>query len=397
MKPDLKAFRSDPIKATMAIALVVRVAFVVAQLQLQLFDISFDAADSNLYRTLAESILRGDGFARDGVPTAFVTPGFPLFLAGLYLISRATIFIALVNCLLGALTVGFIAAISSRLGGRQAAWAGGLFAAFYPHLIFWTGYVLTETLYVFLVVTSLYLIIRATEERSVSWAALSGLVMGAAFLVRPIILGFAALALAAGLLDKRLRRRALVAACALAAVVGVWVIRNAIVLDAPVATSTESGYVLWQGNSPGATGGTRGYVDDLDFDPLQIPDGTSEAEADRIYMREAMSWMRENPLDVLALAPKKLWNQWRPTYEGASTLNWLATLASYPLLLIGSAIGFLRSKRNLTWTLLVAFFCYHLVVHGLVTGMIRFRLPVEAALIPLLGAAVFSFRKERTE
>lgn len=395
MKPNLRNLRSHPVRTVVVLALIVRLAFVIAQLQLHLFDISFDASDSNLYRSLAESLIHGDGFARDGVPTAFVTPGFPLFLAALYLISRATMFIALVNCVLGALTVGFIAAIALRVGGRSAAWAGGLFAAIFPHLVFWTGYVLTETLYVFLVVVSLYLLIRAAEERSPAWAASAGLAIGAAFLVRPIILGFALLMLGAGLFDRRLRKSSLAAGLALLAVVGAWTLRNTVVLDAPVVTSTESGYVLWQGNSPGATGGTRGYVDDVDFDPLEMPAGTGEVEADRIYMREALEWMRDHPLKVLALAPKKLWNQWRPTYEGASTINWLATLATYPLLLVGSALGFIRGKRTLPWVILLAFFCYHLLVHGLVTGMIRFRLPVEAALFPMFGAGIASFVDRR--
>lgn len=168
-----------------------------------------------------------------------------------------------------------------------------------------------------------------------------------------------------------------------------WVMRNAIQLGAPVVTSTESGYVLWQGNSPEATGGTRGYVDTLDFTPLDLSEDLSEVERDAGYRRRALRWMADNPGQVVALAPKKLWNMWRPTYEGASTINNVVTYATYLPLLIASLIGLYRARRHQVGIVLLTVVGYHLVVHGLVPGMIRFRLPVEAFLLAsLAGLAV---------
>lgn len=395
MRDRLRPLASRPLLVTFVIAVLVRVVFVIAQLELQLFDIAFDAADSSLYRRLAEGIASGQGFVdAGGDPTAFVGIGYPTFLALLFQISDSTLFIALVQSVIGAATVSLIAWIGGSLGRAKGAWIAGVAAAFYPHLIFWTGYVLTETIYVFLFVGAVATAIVAClgEGNRARFAALSGAAFGCAALVRPIALGLGMLFVALAFVLRPYRTRALVGLAALALVMAPWVIRNAIQLGAPVVTSTESGYVLWQGNSPDATGGTRGYVDTLDFTPLDLSEDLSEVERDAEYRRQALRWMADNPGQVVALAPKKLWNMWRPTYEGASTINNVVTYATYLPLVVASLIGLYRARRHPVGILLLTAVGYHLVVHGLVTGMIRFRLPVEAFLLASLAGLVVSYR-----
>jgi len=224
---------------------------------------------------------------------------------------------------------------------------------------------------------------RAVEpDRRTVWMLAAGALYGLAALVRPLAFGFGFALGLVGLLIARFRVRAVLGFAGLALVLIPWVARNAYTMGSPVITSTEAGYVLWQGNSPGATGGTRGYVDGADFDNLDIPSGTSEVKIDRIYRQASLKWMTENPDKVAALVPKKLWNMWRPTYAGASALNSLITYMTY-LPLLGLAVPglwFLRRHGPVGW-LIIGFVAYHLIAHGLVTGMIRFRLPVEAALI----------------
>lgn len=374
-------------------AFVVRAIFVMIQLRFGVFDISFEATDSTLYRGLADSLVGRGAYSLDGTPTAFVTPGYPLFLAVLYVVSRSGLFIGLVQAGLGAATVVALAAIAHRLAGRDAALATGIMAAFYPHLVFWTGYVLTETLYVFILSVALLAAARALESnRPLRRAAMAGALFGAASLVRPVALGFGIMLAVAGIFSTRYRVRVLLGLGTLTLVLAPWVARNAVVLDSPIITSTESGHVLWQGNSPEASGGSRGYVDGLDFEPLELPEGISETEADRIHRAEALSWMAKHPARVAALIPKKLWNMWRPTYQGASALNSTVTYVTYlPLLALAVPGLVLSRRRDVLGGIVVAFVAYHLVVHGLVTGMIRFRLPVEAVLTIPAGVTVGMF------
>lgn len=371
------------------IATVLRVLFVTVQLRLKVFDVVFDASDSNLYRSLAASIVHSGRYAASGTSTAFVTPGYPLFLAAIYTVSRSTLFISLVQSLVGAATVGLVAATAHRLAGKRAALSAGLIAAVFPHMIFWTGYVLTETLYVFFIVAALYFTSRAvSEEEDIRWVLGAGVTFGAAALVRPTILLFPVLLVGVAAASSRFRSTALIGFIIFSATITPWIIRNRLTMHAIIVTSTESGYVLWQGNSPGANGGSRGYVDARDFTPLKLPPGTSEVDADRIYRRAALEWMDEHPGTVTSLAPKKLWNMWRPTYAGASRFNTLVNLATYPPVVILGLVGAVVTRRQALGVVLALFLGYHLVAHGLVTGMIRFRVPVEAVLCILAGVAI---------
>lgn len=140
MKDQLRKLGGRPLLVSFVVALLVRLAFVIIQLELQLFDIVFDATDSTLYRSLAHGIASGQGFVNaEGQPTAFVGIGYPAFLALLFQVFDSTLFIAVVQCFVGAATVSLIALLGARLGRRAGAWIAGMAAAFFPHLIFWTG------------------------------------------------------------------------------------------------------------------------------------------------------------------------------------------------------------------------------------------------------------------
>jgi hypothetical protein len=117
------SLREDPwqkmLISIFCIACVLRVLFIWLQGSLQLFDIQFIAADSRLYDGLARSLLAGQGFAMQGQPTAFVTPGSPLFLAALYALGiTIPLPIGIVQSTLGGLTCLLVAIIGVYLGGR---------------------------------------------------------------------------------------------------------------------------------------------------------------------------------------------------------------------------------------------------------------------------------------
>jgi hypothetical protein len=180
--------------------------------------------------------------------------------------------------------------------------------------------------------------------------------------------------------------------------VGPWIVRNEVSLHNSVIGTTEAGFVLYQGNSPGADGGSRGYLDDRDFKALTFPPQTTEVSKNRTYLHRALRWMLEHPGRVIALIPTKLWNMWRPTYAGASLLNTIVTYATYPLLLLLSVAGLVIARRRGPLGLaLIALVGYHLAFHGITTGTIRYRVPVVAVLTVLAGVAVAEFSGRVTE
>src|SRR5207245_11605013 len=117
----------------------------------------------------------------DGMPTAVVTPGYPLFLTGLHgLGMKSPQAVGFVQGLLGAATCVLVAMVGPYLGDARVGAIAGLLSSFYPHLIFWTGYVLTDTLFVFFAVASLAALLWWQEDVTAQLpAGVAGVLLGA--------------------------------------------------------------------------------------------------------------------------------------------------------------------------------------------------------------------------
>lgn len=383
--------------AAVALALAVRVAYVVVQARAPLFDVAFVAGDAVLYSDLARSIAEGHGMSTSGRPTAYVSPGYPVFLAALFRLGADAFAVGLVQAVLGAVTVLLACVASSELATaatrRVAVGVTGAAAAVYPHLVQWTGYLLTETLFVAWIAAFLALFLRAVNDRAAGLAVIAGIAAGAAALTRPPFLAVAAAVALWSLRDAVRGRAPLSLAIAFAAAASLlpaaWAVRNLAVLGAPVVTSTESGFVFYQGNSKEATGGSRGYVEPPDFVPIDPPVPLDEVAKDRFYLDRALADVAADPARAVARWPAKLWNMWRPAYEDASARNLAITLATYvPLLALGLAGAIRLASRSGPpggWLPLLILGTW-VAIHVIVTGMIRFRLAAE---LVLLAAAPF--------
>ena len=374
---------------------MVRVAFVMLQTRFAIFDVAFVATDSQLYLALADALRSGAGFSIDGHATAFVGPAYPIVLAGLRAAGLDTLGIGMAQSLLGALTASFAAATAaylpaipgSRLSRRWMVLGAGAVCAIYPHLVFWTGYVLTETLFVFLVAGSLLLLFRSAIDGRVGGALASGLLAAAATLTRSPFLGVAALLVGwLGYAAFRGRVRPGVAiffAVGLALPILGWTARNAIELGAPVITTTHSGWVFYQANSAGSTGGSGGYLGVGDFRPLEAPTDLDEVRRDSFYLARTLQDIRADPVEFIARTGPKVWNMWRPTYEGASLRNGALTLGTYiPVLVLGflGAVALARTAALPIGAIPLLILAAWFVLHAVVGGLIRYRLPAELVL-----------------
>lgn len=396
-----------------ALAVGLRVAYVLLQARFDLFVLSFAGGDAQFYLEIARNIADGNGMSASGRPTAFVGPGYPIFLAALLRLGADTETVGVVHAILGGATA-ILAGLTTLELARSVAvpararWplalSSAALVAVYPHFIFWTGYILTETLFVALVAAALYAIVRAHRTVSPRWAVTAGLTAGTASLTRsPFLAVSLVIALCWWWQSSRQpgaarAGRSLVAGLFLLAAlvpIGVWTARNVVTMGAPIITSTESGFVLYQGNSPGATGGSRGYVDDKDFSlPPGPPPPGGEVARDRFFLGHALAHILSDPMATVARWPAKVVNMWRPTYEDASTRNLLITLISYLPVIVAGAIGAgvllarggIRSAAAIPAVVLATWFAIHVAV----TGMIRFRLTAELVLIEATPFAIFA-------
>ena len=150
--------------------------------------------DSAKYVAIAVNLLKHGVYSYDTTenpqPNSLITPGYPLFLTPFLFLTKninatyhATI---MFQAILGAITVLLAYMISLRLLPAYLAFIIGLLAAISPHFIVTGGYLLSETLFTFLLVLSTYLLISTIEKPTKSKFLIYGLLMGFAALVRPV-------------------------------------------------------------------------------------------------------------------------------------------------------------------------------------------------------------------
>ncbi|MBF0202779.1 MAG: glycosyltransferase family 39 protein [Desulfamplus sp.] len=154
-------------------------------------------ADAGKYLTIAINWL--DHGIYSHVPKAtkhnsFITPGYPLFLATLIKctpdLSKLYPLILITQAVLSTLTVGLIYLIGLRF--MPFAWAAVATAitAISPHAITFSGYILTETLFTFLMVLSIYCATLLLSRKSLWLAVMFAVAAVEASFVRPAFLLF---------------------------------------------------------------------------------------------------------------------------------------------------------------------------------------------------------------
>jgi hypothetical protein len=227
--------------------------------------------DPVLYMILADHVANGDGYTYGDEPdqgtTAYYPPGYPLALAGtVWLVDAvsvdaSTFTVAVwLNVLLSVASIGLMFVLARRLAGTRVGLVAAAVWALWPNLVFHSGIALTETLFLFLLLVALILLLGdpdAAARPGVARLVAAGVVFGLGVLVRPVSLVALPLVLVlwwgAGV-RAALWRLALFGVATVAVLVP-WAVRSTIVMEAPVALSLNLGDNLCLGHNPGATGG----------------------------------------------------------------------------------------------------------------------------------------------
>jgi 4-amino-4-deoxy-L-arabinose transferase-like glycosyltransferase len=277
------------------------------------------------YLSMGRDIAHGDGyrFPIDGTPTAYFPIGYPLFVGAFSWIVEHTPLdqvpktVGVVQALLGTASVWLVARIASRVwDGRTALVAAALMALF-PGLVLYTAPILSETLFVFLELCAIAVIVDRPWEGSapsVRRLIAFGVLTALAALVRSQFL-IVLLALPLALLVARHgRRRALrafgIALAAAVLTIAPLTIRNAITMDAFVPISTNTGDDLCIGHNPGATGAFALYPDCVAIKSFK--GGSAEVRRDHENTRKALHFAWQHPRREVSLT----WKRALYTYDG---------------------------------------------------------------------------------
>jgi 4-amino-4-deoxy-L-arabinose transferase-like glycosyltransferase len=375
--------------------------------------------DEETYDQIATNFLIGEGltFRHDEIQKP---PLYPLTLAVLTKLGLQAPGVRIVQAFLGALTCLLIYLLARELMGEWPGRVAGALAAVEPFFIYFTGYLLTETLFLLFFVASWYYIVRTWQElsrraRKTEWLArclIAGLLAAATTLIRPELLPVYALVPIVWLLigPRRIAGFAVGVLMMVVWCVGMspWVARNYVVLYQPqetpiVVTTLGVGESLFEGVFPRATGGPakeRSY--------LYWPAGTerlSEYERNKELIAASVSLMTNNPRRTLELAWVKLKRTWSvvpndaeaqtPFYRTVSMVYYIPVFAAAVL---GLLVALVKRRRELVWTLLPVVLLT--LTHMVFVGSVRYRVMMMPLVLVLSGAGIcwlgaFIFRRSR--
>lgn len=369
-------------------------------------NVTFEA-DPLTYDQLARNLLAGRPYvgasfyfpAGTENPTALWDPLYPLFLAGIYaLVGHDFLAVRLVHVVLGVASCGLLYVLGRSVFGPRIGLLGAGFAAIYPFFIYYTGQILTETLFIFLMMALLTLACAIAQRRiSGGLAVLTlGITAGLTVLTRAEALYFAViLIIVLGWWSAPLRtsgtpgwRARFISLIALVVVFGAtlspWVGFNYARFDRLFVT-TKLGYNLYTYYHPRMTADQRVRSADI---PQPDLTGLSEPEREARLLSEGLGFMAADPGRTARFMVAKAGLLFKLTPSNEINRRYaLVSLLSYGVLVPFMVIGAILSLRRwpLTWPLLLW------VVMGSASGIlvlagIRLRMRIEPIL--LLFAAV---------
>ncbi|HKQ57481.1 MAG TPA: glycosyltransferase family 39 protein [Candidatus Eisenbacteria bacterium] len=383
------------------------------------------SSDPATYDTVAWNLARGAGFSLDAAagpyPTAFVPPVVPWLTSLLYRVVGHDYFAAvLLQCVIGALVPLLVASLAGSLFGGTVGRVAGWIAAVHPLLVFFSGYLLTETAFCAALLLALLLSAEWVRTPRGGRALGAGIAWGLATLTRPTALllplviaawGWRPLGLTVGA-GTRLRHLALLALGA-AVVVVPWTIRNATALRAFVPVTTGSGGALMVANNPAAWDdpAMRGGAHSGSYQAAIASEfrGLSEVEVDARARARAWSFMRSRVRDWPAVALAKIGRFWRIRAEGGGTGSWQRTgspleplrrldpllvwsIVTLPFALWG-VVRTLRGPRRWFQSLPLLVILYFMLLAVVFFGSLRMRMPIEPLVAMLAALGVDDARR----
>lgn len=349
-------------------------------------------ADERKYLELARNIADEGTYAYGGRPTtAYQPPGWPAFLAVGLRLGVGVAGLHALNFALLAVSLLLLHRLGRAWGGGGVGAVAAGLAAGYPLLLFTATTLYPQTLATVLLVSGVLLVARR-ERTSLPRAALAGLVFGALLLTVPtlgILVGVVALWMLWP--TRRALRPVAVMVTVGGLLVGGWTARNYQTFGQLVPVSTNGGFNLLLGNSPGTQPNSGTNVDISSY--KAAAQGLAEVETDRFFRGAATRHMRDHPGRTARLYAGKLANHFvsrdeLATASQGSRLSQLVLMAAsgslFALFLLRLAL-WRRLRPSPLETLIISLYLAGAGTYAVFFTRARFRVPLDLLLFLLIA------------
>jgi 4-amino-4-deoxy-L-arabinose transferase-like glycosyltransferase len=388
------------------------------------------------YYKIAQNLLIGKGFhfwddRFDGDVHAFRMPGYPLFVAAC---GAKITTVRVAQAFIDTSTVLAMYLLARRWLSERNALIAAILVAVNPFLIYFSGLMLSETVFVAMLAWGMYLIVPGTRGNGLTGSRSSRHVERSETSPSPqstpgseiprvarndvslsstssvVVLGLLLLALSVYIrpsamllpvvLPLILRRSwiyPLVGAALVVAVLLPWGIRNKRLLGSWVWTTTNSGVTLYDGFNPDATGAS----DQRFLKTMPQLKEMSELERSQYLSARAQNYIATSLPRVVSLTFTKIARTWSPvplSDQFGSRKLYRIVGGGYAIILFGLVVwSVISSSLPRSYKLyLLTPALYFTLVHALSVGSLRYRIPAEAPMA-VLGSAVIGMKRNTAD
>ena len=273
---------------------------------------------------------------------------------------------------------------------ETAALLAAFMIAIYPYFIFYAVVGLTESLFITLLLGAFLCWYRGSFSVAAVLVVLSILTRPSIELLVPFLILYFTKVIHR-LPPATVVRHLLVYALVYIALMSPWWVHNYRAYGSFVRLNLASGFVFYSGNNP--LNRTGGGIAGQDFD-VKLFDGIADPVArDKAMWKAGVSFVSENPQRFAQLAYLKFlrfWRLWPYAQEYASPLYVVASLISFfPILILTIIYLFMWGWRERTRIApMLAWGAYLTLIHMIMIGSLRYRLPLEPFMIILAAVAL---------
>lgn len=347
---------------------------------------------------LADSLIRGLGYSSPfGVPTgptAFIAPGYPTFVAAVFLLFgtysfASAIVIMSVQLAICLVTLFLIMHICRLVLDTRTAIVAGAFWAISPPVL-WMPTLFWETSISACAVPGIIAIMLRYREKptTMTWVllgaycAIIGLINPALLPTLLVILGWFAWQ------SRSIKKTgSLISLLTLVMLFAAWPIRNAVRFHAFIPLRSTVGFELWMGNRPGATG----FLDvDLFpmYDKQELASYISKGEVGYTQYKSQQAWeyIRARPDVFVKMTARRIYRFWTGTGGPGRSPIWEIHATTTTLLGLAGLILLYCDKRTRDFAILMTipmllFPLPYYITHA----EFRYRLNIDP-LMTILGA-----------
>jgi hypothetical protein len=348
--------------------------------------------DAKLYYAIAVNVAGGHGYSLNGIePTAYFTPGYPLFLALFLKCGASIIVLRYLNFIILAACVYVVRSILRSSNGAAGAPLSAILLLSYGVLFYTAGTLYTQTLYTLLLLLNIRLAIvpRFGYRHALLLGILSALIImvhPTGVLIPPLIvlwLFFPA--------NRHIIGKGAFAALVAVVCISPWAYRNYQLFDRFIPITSHGADTLFVGNNPQTS--LDEWYKYTETNAYREANKLPLEEQNSYYMKQIVAFWTNQTGDAVRLYFLKLVdyfnyrNNLSTRSESSGLRDVIMFITYYPLLLCLVLRLLFTAEIPLSRieTLLVTIYLASALFHAVFIPRIRFRLPYDTVLITHIG------------